>query len=488
MARKLSVAGELRRMQSTRLRTAKPPAKIETPRIELGRSGRDSVINPDIPYHAGYRLHSIRPRDRTKSFAMNKLNIKDLYNLPVSTVLKRLIESSDALSRVVRIKTNYLVKKWSLESPEEDTAAIDIIQRFIERHEEGGNSFLGTLKQIGYGMEVEGAYCSELIFDDSGEEAIKIRYVSPFSLSFEQTTDAKLGEYYLIGQKIAGQQNLTVLQDEANPSDTFVYDPVFQLGDDPFGSSELAPACFGVAALSDLISTVVDFIQGRVFPKHIYQVDVNALETYQYTKEELEAAADLATDLINGKITAADITQDVVLSTPIIATLVGAMERANIDGIEVLIDSFQTMIERGSGVPRVLFGGRRARGGLNDNESDIELIDFHDTTVIKQDQMAANVSKHFRTVLRHEGNTSNVNLLLESGNTTIKRIEAESFNSRMDGFTKLKELAVLSDEQFQAKVLADSYDLSDLIGKEADMAEIRQTRTEQSQIQQVNNE
>ena len=475
----------LRNMQSSRLRDAKPPAKKEPATIQLGRRGRDSVINPDLPYHAGYRLHSIRPRDRTKSFAMQKITLKELYNQPVSTVLKRLIESSDAMSRVVRIKTNYLVKKWSIESPEDDDAALDIIYDFIERHERGGKSFIGTLKQIGYGMEVEGAYCSELVFDNSGEEAIKINYVSPFSLSFEQRRDENIGEYYIIGQKIAGQRELTVLQDEANPSDTFIYDPVFQLGDDPFGTSELAPACFGVAALSDLVSTIVDFIQGRVFPKHIYQVDVNALETYQYTKEELEEAANVATQLLEGKITASDVTQDVVLSTPIIATLVGAMERANIDGIEVLIDSFQTMIERGSGVPRVLFGGRRARGGLNDNESDIELIDFHDTEVIKQEQLAGNVSRHFTTILRHEGNTNHVNLLLESGNTTIKRIEAEAFNTRMDGFTKLKGLAVLSDEQFQAKVLSDSYDLSDLIGQEADMSEIRQV---QPQPQQVNNE
>ena len=477
---KRKMSSQLKSMQLTRMRNAKPPPKPESGgMMQLGRNGRDSVINPDRPDRQYYRLHAIRPRDKTKQFSAQRITLDDLYAKPIAEVLALLIQSSDVLSRATRIKIRYLVKKYSLESPENDQAAIDIIENFIDRMETSGKSFLGELKRIGYGIVVEGAHCSELIFSEDGSEPIKISYVSPLSLSFELTSAPGIGEYYLIGQRIRRDHRITVLQDEANPNDTFIYDPTFQLGDDPYGSSEMAPACFGVAAMSDLLATMVDFIQGRVFPKHIYQVDLEALEPYQYTKAELEQAAKIAEDLITGKLSAADITQDVVLTTPIIATLVGAMERANIDGIEVLMDSFQTIAERGAGVPRVFMGGRRARGGLNDNESDIEMLDFYDDSIDKQEQMTANISKHFTTILRHEGNTSHVNLVLESANTQIEKIKAEAFDIAMTGYTKLKQLEVLQEDELRTKVLSQSFDLSDLLEVDEDELDALPDETEE---------
>ena len=476
MAKTLGRVGELRKMQTTRLRNANPPKKQErAPKISLGYRGRDSVIDPDRPRRSGYALQAIQPREKTQQFSIHKLTLKDLYNLPVSQVLSRLIQSSSLMSRAVRIKLNHLVKSYTLESPENDDRAIEIIENFIERYEAKGKSFLGLMRQVGYGMEVEGAFCAELVFTPDGTEASKISYVSPFSLSFQLTEGAE-GEYYLIGQKERNSNRLNVLQDEEDPNDTFVYDPTYQLGSDPFGSSELAPACFGVAAMVDLVSTIVDYIQGQVFPKQVYHLDVQALAAATdtadpWTKEELEEAANIASELIAGTLSAADITQDMVLSVPVVATLVGMMEKANIDGIEVLMDSFQTVSEQGTGVPRVLLGGRRARGGLNDNESDIELSDFDESQQGKQDQLGTNFSKLFTVILRSEGNTSHVNLIPKAGNPQIKRIEAEIFDVKMDGYTKLKNLNILHQESFKSKVLADSFDLSDLIEVEAKLDE-----------------
>ena len=316
----------------------------------LGETGRDSRIEP-LTRDFGNAI--IRPVE-VRQNASFKVTYKNLIGLSISEAVRLLVRLSPEMKSAVRIYSNFLIQDYELDS-EDDTARM-IIEEFIMKM--GGKAkFLAVLRQMAYGMYVEGGSCCELA-NNSQRMAEKIVWVSPWTLAAQKEEDDE-GEYWVYGQQSLYGRLEPILYDERNPNPYFKYIPVDQQGNEPFGQGQLSPIVSSVTALNEIITMIAQYIQGRVFPKHIYSVDTKTLADLGYTKEQIEKVAKQATALLTGKLNAADITQDIVLTVPIIATLVGGMERANIDGTEMMADIFERQSQRGAGIPRTLFGSRR---------------------------------------------------------------------------------------------------------------------------------
>ena len=123
----------------------------------------------------------VRPNEKTKSFSAQRVNIKDIFRKPIAESLPMLIESSSGLSRAVKVVKRYTVADYELVGDEDSKA---IIQEFIDEMGKGNTEFLTVLKDIAYGVYVEGAACGELNFSIDGSTPLRIDWVSPFTLGF----------------------------------------------------------------------------------------------------------------------------------------------------------------------------------------------------------------------------------------------------------------------------------------------------------------
>ena len=422
----------------------------------LGETGRDSRIEP-LTRDFGNAI--IRPIE-VRQNASFRLTYKNLLGLSISEAVRLLVRLSPEMKSAVRIYSNFLIQDYELDS-EDDTARM-IIEEFIMRM--GGKAkFLAVLRQMAYGMYVEGGSACELA-NNKQQMAEKIVWVSPWTLAAQKEEDDE-GEYWVYGQQSLYGRLEPILYDERNPNPYFKYIPVDQQGNEPFGQGQLSPIVSSVTALNEIITMIVQYIQGRVFPKHIYSVDTKTLADLGYTKEQIEKVAKQATALLTGKLNAADITQDIVLTVPIIATLVGGMERANLDGTEMTADIFERQSQRGSGIPRTLFGSRRTGTGLNDNESRIEWGAWDISIESDQVLIADPISELFSLILQQHNNNSEVRLKLLNNDVEINRIHAEYFKMKVEAYAELKALNLYTPQELRQKFnnsTKSTFDFSDM--------------------------
>ena len=422
----------------------------------LGETGRDSRIEP-LTRDFGNAI--IRPQE-VRQNASFKVTYNNLLGLSVSEAVRLLIRMAPEMRAATRIYSNFLIQDYELD-PEDDSAK-EIIESFIMKM--GGKArFLAVLRQIAYGMYVEGGSSCELA-NNKQRMADKIVWVSPWSLAAQKEEDDE-GEYWIYGQQSLYGRLDPILYDERNPNPYFKYIPIDQQGNEPFGMGQLSPIVSSVTALNEVITMIAQYIQGRVMPKHIYTLDPQPLIAMGYSKEQIEKIAKQAEGLLKGKLNAADITQDIVLTVPILATLVGAMERANLDGAEMMTDIFERQSQRGSGIPRTLFGSRRTGSGLNDNESRVEWgawdISIESDQVLVEDP----VSELFDLVLMQAENPYKCRLNLVNRDIEINRIHAEYFDLKADAFTKVKALNLYTPEELRRKFnnsTKKSFDFSDM--------------------------
>ena len=421
----------------------------------LGESGRESRIEP-LTRNFGQAI--IRPKEVRQS-ATFSYKFADYLKMTVSELIQHLIFRSPEMKMIVSKAQSFLVQDYILDT--DDPEAEMIIKRFIK--EMGGKAkFLGVLKQIAYGIRVEGGSCMELSNGKDGM-AKKIDWVSPWTLA-AQKMEGDEGEYWVYGQQSLYGRLDPILYDESKPNPYFKYLPVGQEGNDPFGSSSLASITTSVVSLNNVITLLSQYIQGRVFPKKLFQVDVKTMSDLGYTKEQIEKAANKTEQLLKGKIDASDITQDLTLSVPIIATLVSGMERGGVDASDLMLDAFERQSQRGSGLPQPIYGSRRS-GGLNDTEHRTQWGAFNIDIEGEQVLITEPISEFFEIILRQKGNMSDCMLKLLNNDVEINRINAEFFKMKAEAFTTVKGLGIYSQEELRKK-FADStktsFDFSDL--------------------------
>ena len=437
--------------------------------VQIDQLVRASVIQPQHSYRRN--KNTIQLPDETKLYGFQRIKLEDLNDLPRSRAINYLIKTNDSLRFAVDTYVDYTVSDFSIDTEEESD--YQIINDWINGFPRGRVGFLKYLKQLAYGRYVEGGIASEAVSNTQGMPT-KAVYVSPWTIAAELREDDELGEYYVYGQRQYGQEQLTVLYDEANPENEvnpgqFIYLPAHQNGDDPFGSSQVSPALFSVASMQNLLSDIVNFMQGKVFPKHIYSMDVSALAEAGYTPAQIAQAQRLATDLLKSTLDGADITEDVILSIPIIATLVGSTERARLDGVEMVIDIFERQQQRGMKIPRVIYQSRRTGGSaLNSDETRIEWFSFFKRIYAGMTDTEAVVRYHCDDMLMMHGSTGTGGIMLDRTDPELQRYASEQFKMDMEGFmvwAKMKSaygVPLFTAEELRRKVIQSQPMLNDL--------------------------
>lgn len=393
-----------------------------------GLRGRDSFIDPNERERRNV-ARLIQPDEKSGIFRLKQLSVKQVLNQTPSQSLQNLIEISPSVSQAVRFLVDHIARDYQIVTgdDDDDTEGKEIIDAFIERTERGREDFLTGLKRSAYSCVVEGGDASETSFDEQGIQVEKIDIISPWSLSYEKVQP---GDYYRIGQRNKRNQLDPVLQDEKNPNDLFIYTPTNVKGLNPYGSSYIAPAIFSVTSIMEVLRMVIDFTHGQVFPKGVWAIDPSDFESI--TPEQAIALANDAAMKLESAAEGADLTQDLVLASKLIYILIGAMDKANISGVEMIIELLERDAKRALGMPNFIFGGHRRGNTLNDNDSKYELIEVYERIVSLRRVIERTRTRHFTTIIRHEGSLSEARLKLDDNDVLLKQILAEISKEQME--------------------------------------------------------
>ena len=426
----------------------------------LGTHGRDSYNDPEN--RTGFFTLK-RPKEKER-FSLKRVTLKQLLNSSPEKSIQQLIEISSTLSQKVDTYIDKTCKDFDLITEDDNDRMI--IQNFIDRMG-GKDKFLELLKRFAYGVYVEGAFCGELVFSLDGAEAVTIKYVSPLTLTSEQRTDPTIGQYDVIGQWIDNE--LKVLYDEADPEKyrTFIHNPVRVRGNDPFGSSGVVPCLFSITAALNLVELFVDFYHAKAFPKGLYSIDTDSLQQFEdLTIEDLDKIAEQATEELKKQLDSGDATQDTVLSTKVIYQLIGTIENANVDGIEMVMEMLERDSHKSLPLPRSITAMRRTGQSLNDNESRVEWLAFAEALDVGRASIELPINEFFRQILLSEGSPNEVLLELDRTDPELERIETELFDMKLAGYKTLSEInqkeRIVTQQEFRSLVALGLTKLTDL--------------------------
>ena len=431
-----------------------PPAKTR------GWSGRESVSDPST--HSGLgNLTRIYPTERGP-WRYQRIDPTILSGGTVSEIINTCIQHSPEMSFAVDTYVRFtnsghdlVPQKENRESiTGEDNKAINIISDFISKSETGDSTFSGKFDQMVRSYYAEGGIAAELVFDDEGAEPLEIVNISPFTLAFQWVESEVYNGYYQVGQ-YRTFDDFVILQDKANPNATFRYEPNNQVPGKPYGTSSVTPAIFGVLSTARLMDMIIQYMQGQAFPKGLVSVDTATMAEAQFSPDEISDAADEATAELRRVLSSTDSTQTVVLSTPILYTLLGAMSRANINGAEMILEMLTQSQQRGLKLPRIIFGGRRA-SALGDTEGRVEWHAFQKRLRSTRSVIETIITHFFTLILRAAGNTSTVKLKLDDTDEEGMRISAERLAMDTDSLIALAAAGFISRQEGRDQILASN--------------------------------
>ena len=430
--------------------------KVDT----LADQGRLSVINPETS-------RSNRTRPVIKPDAKGRLKVldfkfQDLGRFSPEQFISALISSSEDLSRAKNIYQEYVAEGYEVViDPPEDTEAERIINDFIERIELGGGTFISLLKRFVYGCYVEGAFCGELIFDQNGIDAIDIAYVSPFTISSRTVPDDDYGEVTEYGQEIGfGVDSFRVLQSKVNPVDTFIYSAANVQGDQAHGESQVIPALFGVISIPDIIRDLMEITKGQAYPRGFASLDLP--DDADYTADERQELANQAAEVIRGAVQGAPLGELNVAAVRVLYQIMGTMGKENLDGAEMIVDIIERRVIRALNVPSFAFGGKRQGTALSDNEARYETYSFDKPVKSFQGLIGDSISKFFKVVLRHYGNTSDARLNVLGSNEELRRFMAEVLKLEAEAYSVYLQDGVLSQQEVRTEMRQNTEQFKDL--------------------------
>ena len=427
----------------------------------LADRGRASVIDPEATSRAN-RVRPIVKADAKGKLRVLDFRFQDLKRFSAEHFISNLISSSEDLSRAKNIYQEYVAESYEIVTdPPDDMEAQRILQEFIERIELGGSTFISLIKRFIYGCYVEGAFCGELIFDQNGIDAIDLAYISPFSIVSRTQEDPDYGEVTEYGQEIGfGVDRFRVLQSKINPVDTFIYAPSNVQGSEAHGTSQVVPALFGVVSMFDIIRDLMEITKGQAYPRGLVSIDIP--DDADYTVEERQELANQAAKVITQSVQGAPLGELSVAATRVVYQIMGTMERSNLDGADMILDIIERKVQRALNVPRFAFGGKRSGTSLSDNEARYETYAFDRPVKSIRGLIEDSISKFFKGVLRHYGNTSNGRLVLNGVNEELRRFLAEVLKLEAEGHSIYIKDGVLSPKEVRTELQQNIPQFKDL--------------------------
>lgn len=417
----------------------------------FGYRGRESVTAIETnPPNFGY----ISPTE-LGSWRSQTLNALALMNLPIPELLSTLVRNSDVMSRALGIYQNLGVQSYEI-IPDEDGAegdsSVAIVKDFINRLEIGNTPFINGLRNDIYNIKIEGAFCRELYFDRPGGTAVGLAPISPFSLRFLKTESAIHNVYYRIVQYKDGNvyDEPIVLQDRENPNPTFVYTPVNQIENKPFGTPPFLPAIAGVLSRETMVGYLREILAGASTARGIISIPSTQFE--EFDEKEADKKTLNAIKSLSENLTKSNASQLAVIDTEFVYEALEAINSTGANGAEILFDIVMRGLQYALAVPEAILKTRR-RGGLGNNEHRSDILVFEADLQSVITPIERGYSLLFNEVVSSQGGRAGVRLKIYSDTTEIDRIRNEALEKQTNRYIALEERGIISKTEARGLII-----------------------------------
>ena len=336
-------------------------------------------------------------------------------------LIKILTDASPDVDRAHHDFLRYCNPGWILES--DDPAAQTILDEFVLRMSDQGESLDAKIERLSSGAFLSGAFFLELVFDERGYEAIDLVVIDPFLAAYRRQEDPVRGQYYQLGQVIDGR--FVELTDP-----TIKYEPINPVPNNPFGRSLISSAIFPCVFLLGLLKSARQVVETQAWPRSLISVDRQILKETGVPPHDIKKYTEQIISQIKTEWPTLKKTEVPVYGSEVkIEGPVGAMGRNNLDGLNMLERVLERWIIRALKTQPILFGSNEA---LTESHADVQLLNH--TIFIKsiQSSLEKILTRFFTLVLRARGNSSIPVFRLKRVNAIERRREAEIFRIEME--------------------------------------------------------
>ena len=404
-------------------------------KTEETRGRGRTTIDTNEPLWGGYTW--IEPSNST-DWRLLTFEEASLAFKSADEMIKILVNASPDVDRAHHDFLRYCNPGWILES--EDPAAQEILDEFIQRMADQGESFDAKIERLASGAFISGAFFLELVFDPSGYEAVDLIIIDPFTAAYRQQEDSVRGQYYQLGQVQGGK--FVELTDP-----TIKYEPVNPVPNSPFGRSLISSSIFPCVFLLGLLKSARQVVETQAWPRSLISVDRQILRDTGVPPHDIVKYTNGIISKIKAEWPTLKKTEVPVYGSEVkIEGPVGAMGRGSLDGINLLERILERWIIRALKTQPILFGSNEA---LTESHADVQLLNH--TIFIKsiQSSLEKILTRFFTLVLRARGNGSDPIFRLKRVNAIERRREAEIFRIEMEAASTALDTGLYSPEELR---------------------------------------
>ena len=377
----------------------------------------------DIEHNIFSDFAWLEPADMETDWRLQVINEDQLPKMKVSELTKMLVNASPDVDRALHDFLRYCNSNWTLRGEDDD--AQEILDDFLRSLEDIGTPLNVKIEQSLSGAFLTGAFFWELIFDESGVNAVDMAVIDPLMIRFRRQVDPVRGQYWQKGQIIGGE---FVPMDDL----TIIYEPVNPIPDNPFGRPLISSAIFSVIFQLGLLKSTRQVVETQAWPKGIWSVDRKLLYDTEVPPDKIDAHVEATKKMLKVVWDGIKKTQSPVVGSEASYEIVSAMNSNSLSGVDMLERTLERWIIRALKTSPVLFGSDQS---ISEATADIQLLGHGIFINSIQVSLETLLTRLFTLVLRAKGNATTPLFKFDRINAAERKREAEILRSQLQAYT-----------------------------------------------------
>ena len=237
----------------------------------------------------------VAPPERSRSvWQLKDWTEADLMRLPTDEFMKVITSISPEVNKAYRDFLRHANESWGYQV--EPASATAVIDDFIARLETKYHDFDVVLDRIYAGIYKAGAAFIELVLNETGDMAVDIAVIDPFTARFNRKVHPVEGAYWELGQWQVGKW-VTL---HADP--TVMYVPFNAGPNEPFGRSLMEAAPLDVIRMIGVMNDFRRVLESQGWARADFEIDSERLKDFMPPEIVGDVAAEdgFIQDFING--------------------------------------------------------------------------------------------------------------------------------------------------------------------------------------------
>ena len=409
--------------------------------------------NYETPFTSGFAY--ISP-DEDSDWKLEILNESTLIHKKAKEITQVLVDASPDVDRALHDMLQFANPGYTLASDDPQIQAIlDEVEETMKRNGQDLDTKIDKLVSSGF---IGGAFYTECVFEADGQTFAELVVIDPFNARYQRRNDPIRGQYWQLGQVKDSNFQAFVLPD-GTPNPLIIYKPLNSIADRPFGRPLVNSAIFALVFQLGMMKDTRQVVSTQAYPRGFWTIKRGELSDARLSIEQVKEVMEDNRKRLQQYMTnlSKDKTKQPIVGSEVGYEIIGAMNRANLDGVEMLERIIERWVIRGLKQFPVLFG-------INDGNAlgttgDVQLIAHSNFMNSFQSSLESVVNGQFYNIFKARGitltedvfklkriedfvrpqradirlkETQNVTQLIQSG--IISRLEARTLLRKADPY------------------------------------------------------